>query len=118
MTTIYGIKSCDTMKKAFTWLDTQQVSYDFHDYKKQGIDPDTVQRWLEKVDHRVLINRRGTTWRKLSDADKAACDSGDPTAIAQVAAASTSVIKRPVVDTGQQLLVGFDAAQWADHFSQ
>lgn len=118
MTIIYGIKSCDTMKKAFTWLDAQGIAYEFHDYKKQGIDAATVERWLDQADAKLLINRRGTTWRKLSDADQAACDSGDPVAIAQVAAANTSVIKRPVVDTGQLLLVGFDAAQWADHFSQ
>ncbi len=114
--TIYGIKNCDTMKKAMRWLDSQGITYQLHDYKKSGIDTDTLQLWLEQTGADTLINRRGTTWRRLSDTDKAACDSGDPAAIARVLADNTSAIKRPVLPLDKQLLVGFNDATWTDAF--
>jgi arsenate reductase len=70
MITIYGIKNCDTMKKARNWLQSQKIAHDFHDYKVAGIDKATLERWVKKVGWQVLINRRGTTFRKLPDVDK------------------------------------------------
>ena len=102
--TLYGIKNCDTMKKAWTWLDAHGVAYDFHDYKKAGIDEATLRGWAGKVGWEVLLNRAGTTFRALPDADKA--DIGEDKAIALMLA-NPSMIKRPVLDSGGQLLVGF-----------
>lgn len=101
------------MKKAMRWLDEQGIAFELHDYKKSGIDTATLEAWLQQVGPEVLVNRRGTTWRKLDDADKAACDSGDPARIAAVLAANPSAIKRPVLPAGDQLLVGFKAEDWA-----
>ena len=109
MLTIYGIKNCDTMKKAMRWLDEQQLPYTFHDYKKSGIDAEILQQWVAAVSWEVLVNTRGTTWRRLPDEDKAHLDADKAIAIMQ---ANTSVIKRPVLTNGEQILVGFDANKW------
>ncbi|MDB5707792.1 MAG: arsenate reductase [Sphingomonas bacterium] len=103
-TTLYGIKNCDTMKKAWTWLDAHGVVYDFHDYKKAGIDAATLRRWAGVVGWEVLLNRAGTTFRALPDADKT--DITEDKAIALMLA-NPSMIKRPVLDSGGKLLVGF-----------
>ena len=79
--TIYGIKSCSTMKKAFNKLDELGVSYEFHDYKKQGVDKDTVQRWVNALGIDKVLNKRGTTWRKLTDEQKQAADASVDNAI-------------------------------------
>jgi len=120
--TIYGIKSCSTMKKAFTKLDDLDVSYDFHDYKKQGIDKDTVQRWVNELGIEKVLNKRGTTWRKLDDSQKQAADASVDTAI-DLLVANTSMIKRPIVE-GQLadrdqavLLCGFDETEFDKVFS-
>ncbi len=102
--TIYGIKACDTMKKARTWLDEHGVRYEFHDYKTAGIDPGSLKRWCEKVGWETLLNRSGTTFRKLPDEQKA--DLTERKAIALMTA-QPSMIKRPVLEKGAQLLVGF-----------
>jgi arsenate reductase len=102
--TIYGIRACDTMEKAWTWLDAHGIAYDFHDYKKAGVDEATLRGWAGQVGWEVLLNRAGTTFRALPDADKA--DIGEDKAIALMLA-SPSMIKRPVLDTGGKLLVGF-----------
>jgi Spx/MgsR family transcriptional regulator len=104
--TIYGIKNCDTMKKARAWLDKHGVAYDFHDYRTAGIERERLQRWCEKVGWEALLNRAGTTFRKLPDKDKAVSDAR--TAIALMLA-QPSMIKRPVLDLGRdRLLVGFN----------
>ncbi len=95
--TIYGIKSCDTMKKAFTKLDELNVSYDFHDYKKQGIDKDSVQRWVDNLGIDKVLNKRGTTWRKLSEEQKQAADANIDNAI-DLLVENTSMIKRPIIE--------------------
>lgn len=95
--TIYGIKSCDTMKKAFTKLDELKVSYNFHDYKKQGIDKASVQRWVNDLGLDKVLNKRGTTWRKLTDDEKAAADASEDKAI-ELLVANTSMIKRPIIE--------------------
>lgn len=113
-TTIYGIKNCSTMKKAFDWLDARGAGYAFHDYKKASIDPTTLARWCEAVGWETLINKRGTTWRKLSHACQLI--DGPDDAIALMVA-HPSLIKRPVVETGVgAVLVGFDAESWATRF--
>jgi len=120
--TIYGIKSCSTMKKAFTKLDDLDVSYDFHDYKKQGIDKETVQRWVNELGIDKVLNKRGTTWRKLDDSQKQAADASVDSAI-DLLVENTSMIKRPIVE-GQLvgkaqavLLCGFDEAEFDKVFS-
>ncbi|MGP4865124.1 arsenate reductase [Psychrobacter sp. T6-5] len=119
--TIYGIKSCSTMKKAFTKLDELGVSYEFHDYKKQGIDKATVQRWVNELGIDKVLNKRGTTWRKLDDSQKQAADTSVDAAIALLVE-NTSMIKRPIVE-GQLadkdraiLLCGFDEADFERMF--
>ncbi|HCT73628.1 MULTISPECIES: arsenate reductase [Psychrobacter] len=115
--TIYGIKSCSTMKKAFTKLDELGVSYDFHDYKKQGIDKETVQRWVNELGIDKVLNKRGTTWRKLDDSQKQAADASLDNAI-DLLVENTSMIKRPIVEGERAdknqliLLCGFDEAEF------
>ena len=121
--TIYGIKSCSTMKKAFTKLDELGVSYDFHDYKKQGVDKETVQRWVDKLGIDKVLNKRGTTWRKLDDNQKQSADASVDTAI-DLLVEHTSMIKRPIVegwldDENQNqtiLLCGYDEAVFDTSF--
>lgn len=119
--TIYGIKSCSTMKKAFTKLDELDVGYDFHDYKKQGIDKASVQRWVADLGIDKVLNKRGTTWRKLDDEQKAAADASEDAAI-ELLVNNTSMIKRPICEgiyQGQAvLLCGYDEAQYQDVFSK
>ena len=122
--TIYGIKSCSTMKKAFTKLDELGVSYDFHDYKKQGIDKDSVQRWVDELGIDKVLNKRGTTWRKLTDEQKQAADENVNNAI-DLLIENTSMIKRPIVEgqladknNGQSILLcGFDEEVFDKNFS-
>lgn len=102
--TIYGIKNCDTMKKARTWLDGRGVAYSFHDYKAEGIDSATLAGWAKAVGWETLLNRAGTTFRKLDEADKEGLT--EARAIALMLA-QPSMIKRPVLDLGGRLLVGF-----------
>ena len=102
--TIYGIKNCDTMKKARAWLDKQGVEYSFHDYKVSGIDRDRLERWSKKAGWETLLNRAGTTFRKLPDKTKAGVD--EKKAIALMLD-QPSMIKRPVLDIGGKLTVGF-----------
>lgn len=102
--TIYGIKNCDTMKKARTWLDSHDVAYAFHDYKAEGIDKATLQRWAKDVGWEVLLNRAGTTFRKLDDSAKEGLTESKAIALMLE---QPSMIKRPVLDLGGKLLVGF-----------
>lgn len=113
-TTIYGIKNCDTMKKARAWLDARKVAYAFHDYKSAGIDRATLEAWIGKVGWEVLLNRAGTTFRALPDRDKAGLTAQKAVALML---AQPSMIKRPVLDRGGTLLVGFKPDQYAALFS-
>jgi arsenate reductase (glutaredoxin) len=108
--TIYGIKNCDTMKKARTWLDDHGVSYEFHDYKTAGIDSAALARWSKQVGWEVLLNRGGTTFRKLPDARKANLDERKALELMQ---AQPSMIKRPVLELGKRILVGFKPDTYA-----
>jgi arsenate reductase len=102
--TLYGIKNCDTMKKARAWLDAKGVPYAFHDYKVDGIDRPRLEAWAGSVGWETLLNRAGTTFRKLSDSDKAGLD--ERKAIALMVD-QPSMIKRPVLDLGGRIVVGF-----------
>jgi arsenate reductase len=103
-TTIYGIKNCDTMKKARAWLDSHGVAYDFHDYKTAGIAKDTLKDWSDQLGWETLLNRAGTTFRKLPDSDKEGLNERKALALML---AQPSMIKRPLLDLGGKLLVGF-----------
>ncbi len=109
MVTIYGIKACDTMKKAFTWLDKHGVAYEFHDYKKAELEPATLKRWVKQVGYEVLLNTKGTTWRKLSDADR---ENVTEAKAIKLMLANLSLIKRPVIECDGVVLVGFDEAKY------
>lgn len=115
--TIYGIKSCSTMKKAFTSLDELGVNYEFHDYKKQGIDKASVQRWVDSLGIEKVLNKRGTTWRKLTDEQKQAADESVDNAIGLLVE-NTSMIKRPIVEDVENsvLLCGFNEDEFAAAF--
>ncbi|MFT4253832.1 MAG: ArsC family reductase [Caulobacter sp.] len=102
--TIYGIKACDTMKKARTWLDEAGVAYAFHDYKVAGIDRASVERWVEALGWETVLNRAGTTFRKLPDADKVGIDPGKAV---DLMLAQPSMIKRPILDVDGKLQAGF-----------
>jgi arsenate reductase len=108
--TIYGIKACDTMKKARDWLDGHRVAYRFHDYKAVGVDRAVLEGWADKVGWETLLNRNGTTFRKLPDADKANLDQAKAIALML---AQPSMIKRPVLDVGGALTVGFKPDAYA-----
>jgi|SRR6185312_540538 len=102
--TIYGIKNCDTMKKARAWLDGHGVKYAFHDYKSAGIDKDRLKAWSDELGWETLLNRAGTTFKKLPDGDKEGLTERKALALM---AAQPSMIKRPVLDVGRKRLVGF-----------
>ena len=108
--TVYGIPNCDTVKKARIWLDAKGLAYTFHDYKKQGADPARIRSWIAVAGRNVVVNKAGTTYRKLDDAQKAALEDDGA---AQVLVQNTSVIKRPIVEHPGGLLVGFKEAEWA-----
>ncbi len=111
---LYGIRNCDTMKKARTWLDGRGVTYTFHDYKTRGITPEQLTRWVDDLGWEALLNKGGTTFRKLPDADKQ--DLTRARAIALMLA-QPSMIRRPVLDLGPRLIVGFSAETYAAAFA-
>jgi len=111
--TLYGIKNCDTMKKARTWLDGAGVAYVFHDYKTEGVQKPTLERWAKQVGWEVVLNRAGTTFRKLPEADRENITEKKAIALMQ---AQPSMIKRPVLDMGDTLLVGFKPDVYAKTF--
>ena len=112
--TLYGIPNCDSVKKARRWLDEADIAYRFHDYKKAGIDEHRLNGWADEADWEALLNRRGTTWRKLDEREKVNVDRDRAIALM---AAHPSLIKRPVVEHGDTVLVGFKEDIWDAHFS-
>ena len=109
MITFYGIPNCDTVKKARLWLSARGVEYAFHDYKKAGADAERIAGWVEQVGWEGLLNRAGTSFRKLPDADKADIDAAKAVALM---VANPSAIRRPVVEYAGGLLVGFRPEEW------
>lgn len=112
---IYGIKNCDTMKKAFAWLDAHGIAYDFHDYKKLGATPEELGRWSDEAGWEKVLNRAGTTFRKLPEADQQ--DLTRDRAITLMAA-HPSMIKRPILETGDALEIGFRPERYAALFDR
>ena len=108
--TLYGIKACDTMKKARSWLDAHGIAYAFHDYKASGIDRASLQRWCDQHGWDRVLNRAGTTFRKLDEAQKADLDTGKAI---ELMLAQPSMIKRPVLDLGDRSLLGFKPETYA-----
>jgi len=114
MITLYGIPNCDTMKKARAWLAEHGIDYVFHDYKKAGIDEATLRGWIDQVGWEILLNRRGMMWRKLPQDVR---DGIDEASAIRVMLETPSIIKRPVLDTGDGLHVGFKPEQYQNIFS-
>ena len=109
--TLFGIKNCDTMKKAMKWLDDNSVAYHFHDYKKEGVPEQRLRQWLEALGWETVINKRGTTWRKLDDVVK---ESMNTEKSVNLAMENSSVIKRPILQSNDFILVGFKADEWGN----
>ncbi|MGI4778306.1 MAG: ArsC family reductase [Janthinobacterium lividum] len=111
-TTLYGIPNCDTVQRARAWLDAHAVAYRFHDFKKDGVPGAGLDRWLEATGWKALVNRRGTTWRRLDDAIRASVT--DAASARAVLLANPGLVKRPVVEweADENVTTGFDAAQW------
>ena len=109
---IYGIKNCDTMKKATTWLTENNIEFEFHDYKKLGISEGKIQQWLTQKPWDVLINRAGTTWKKLSDEEKAT----DEISATKLMMAKPSMIKRPIIENDKIVVMGFNSDTYEQIF--
>jgi arsenate reductase len=107
--TLYGIRNCDTVRKARAWLDARGLAHDFHDYKTAGIDEARVAAWAGELGWEKLLNRAGTTFRKLPDADRQGLDADKAIALML---AQPSMIKRPLLDLGNRRMLGFDPAAW------
>ena len=103
---VYGIRNCDTVKKALNWLDGKGISYEFHDFKKLGVEADKLKEWSEKVGWERFLNKNGTTWRKLEPETQASIVTEEEAI--KLMQDKTSVIKRPVIEKGDSLLFGFD----------
>jgi Spx/MgsR family transcriptional regulator len=113
--TIYGIKNCDTMKKARTWLDGRDIAYDFHDYKASGIDRAHLEDWVGKAGWETVLNRAGTTFKALPEADRSDLDAEKAIALMLI---QPSMIKRPVLEADGRLLIGFKPEIYADTFGR
>lgn len=107
---LYGIKNCDTVKKARNWLDENGIEHEFHDFKKDGLDSELLSQWEQAVGWETLLNRRGTTWRKLPDEVR---DTISAQSAHDIMLENPSIIKRPVVDRDGEISVGFNADEWA-----
>jgi arsenate reductase len=113
MLDVYGIRNCDTVKKALTWLDTNKVAYRFHDFKKEALQPATLDKWLKAAGWEILLNRKGTTWRGLPEAVREEIDAKSARALMLD---NPSIIKRPVVVNGSDVSCGFDADRFSEKF--
>ncbi|WP_432768259.1 MAG: ArsC family reductase [Sphingopyxis sp.] len=112
--TLHGIPNCDTVKKARRWLDAQGIAYRFHDLRKDGLDAAQLQRWIDALGWEKLLNKAGTTFRKLPDADKQGLDAAKAKALML---AQPAMIRRPVVEVGDAVSVGFSADEWQKRFA-
>lgn len=109
MTTVYGIKNCDTVKKALKWLDKNDIGYQFHDLRQDGIKKSDLTQWIDSVGWEVLLNKRSTTWRQLDDKDKTDVDANKAVSLML---ANPTLIKRPVITRGKTTLVGFNDTEY------
>ena len=108
MITVFGIPNCDSLKKARKWLEAQDINFEFHDFRKQGLEASQVDNWLAKVERSVLVNKRSTTWKQLSDEEKQQAESDSVT---ELLLRHPTLIKRPVIQTDDQVLVGYNESQ-------
>jgi arsenate reductase len=113
--TIFGIKSCDTMKKAFKWLDGKKVSYTFHDFKKGNLTKEDIEIWMKDLPIEEIINKKGTTWKKCREEEKNSIT--DSNKAIELILKNPSIVKRPLVQMGKKHLVGFNPEQWDIFFS-
>ena len=118
MTTVYGIKNCDTVKKALRWWETNNVTFEFHDFKSQGIDATTIQQWIDQLGLEVIVNKRSTTWKQLDEQDRNAINSGNVKNTIALAIASPTLIKRPVIRVNGIISVGFDDVKYQQLFNR
>lgn len=109
---IYGIKNCNTVKKALDWLNNNHISYDFQDFKKLGVSEDTLKKWEKEVGWESLVNKKGTTWRSLSEEEKEMVIDRDTAN--KLMQEKTSVIKRPIIESPKGLILGFDEKEYQD----
>jgi arsenate reductase len=109
---LYGITNCDQVKRARRWLDEHQVSYRFHDFRRDGLRPEDLERWLQRCDWNTLINRQGTTWRSLEESARPT----DAASARRVALLQPTLIKRPVLEDASEVLVGFSQQQYECRF--
>ena len=114
MLTVYGIKNCDTVKKACDWLRKNNIEYQLHDFRKDGLSKIKLQQWVENVNWETLLNRRGTTWRRLSDQDK---ENINKIRALSLMVEQPTLIKRPIIEHGQKIIVGFNADQYQHLFN-
>ncbi len=113
MLDVYGIKNCNTVKKALAWLDEHGIDYRFHDFKREGVDEDQLRRWVDQFGWEALLNRKGLTWRRLSEEERARVN--DAEAAMALMREKPTIIKRPVVERdGEAILLGFDADAYAE----
>jgi len=111
---VYGIPNCDTTKKALTWLSKKKIVFSFHDYKQQGINKEKLNEWCNKAGWEMIFNKRGTTWRELTEAEQKKV-TDQPTAI-KIMLQHNSIIKRPIIERGNKLAVGFNDEQYQNIF--
>ena len=111
--TLYGIPNCDTVKKARRWLDQRQVTYQFHDFRKDGLTPAQVSAWLSRLDWEDLLNKRGRTWRDLPETEKQIHNAAQAVALC---CKYPTLIKRPVLVSGKQIVIGFHPDNYASLF--
>ena len=114
MTTLYGIKNCDTIKKARKWLEANAIEFTFHDVRKDGLSETQLQQWVDELGWEILLNKRGTTWRQLSDDVK---NNIDKKSAIRVMLENPAIIKRPVLDLGSKRIVGFKEADYKQLFN-
>lgn len=115
MNVLYGIKNCDTVKKARKWLESEGIEYRFHDFREDGIDQQQVKNWVEELGWEVLVNKRSTSWKAL---DETARNTMNAASAENAIVAQPTLVKRPLLDTGNALHTGFSAAGYAQIFNQ
>lgn len=115
MTTLYGIKNCDTVRKARKWLEAQDITFTFHDFRADGLDETTLRDWDKQLSWEILLNRRGTTWRKLPEAER---ENIDAEKAIQLMLANNTLIKRPVLVHANGVHIGFKPETYAEIFGQ
>ena len=117
MTVLYGIKNCDTVKKARRWLEENGNDYQFHDFREDGLNQSLVSQWIEQIGQDQLVNRRSTTWKQLSDHDKEMIESKNKQNTIGLLCANPTLIKRPVVEHNQKTIVGFKNDEYSKIFN-